>query len=74
MAGAACSCTVRSSAAHARPGSVQMTGPEMTVHAGQGSGSVLYLGFDFTEPITPWIHALIAATQFQEFDVKLKSW
>jgi|LauGreDrversion2_3_1035106.scaffolds.fasta_scaffold391822_1 hypothetical protein len=46
----------------------------MTVHAGQGSGSVLYLGFDFTEPITPWIHALIAATQFQEFDVKLKSW
>ena len=35
-----------------------------------GSGSVLYLGFDFTEPITPWVHTLIAATQIQEFDIK----
>lgn len=37
-----------------------------------GSGSVLYLGFDFTEPITPWVHMLIAATQFQEFDIKAR--
>jgi hypothetical protein len=30
-------------------------------------------GFDFTEAVTPWVHALIAATQFQEFDVKAGS-
>ena len=34
-----------------------------------GSGSVIYLGFDFSEPVTPWVHALIAASQFQEFDL-----
>lgn len=41
-----------------------------SVRTTQGSGNVIYLGFDFTEPITPWVHMLIAATQFQEFDIK----
>ena len=35
-----------------------------------GTGRVLYLGFDFSEPVTPWVHALIAATQFASFDIK----
>jgi len=32
-----------------------------------GEGRILYLGFDFTEPLVPWVHALIAATQFGEY-------
>ena len=37
-----------------------------------GSGNIVYVGFDFTSPVTPWVHALIAATQLQEYDVKLR--
>jgi len=37
-----------------------------------GSGNVLYVGFDFSAAITPWVHALIAATQFGEFDIRLR--
>eukprot|EP00960_Hanusia_phi_P048465 758959-Hanusia_phi.AAC.4 len=32
-----------------------------------GSGRVLYLGYNFAEPLTPWVHALIAATQFPDY-------
>eukprot|EP00287_Rhodomonas_sp_CCMP768_P009365 CAMPEP_0196732172 /NCGR_PEP_ID=MMETSP1091-20130531/11644_1 /TAXON_ID=302021 /ORGANISM="Rhodomonas sp., Strain CCMP768" /LENGTH=407 /DNA_ID=CAMNT_0042075391 /DNA_START=15 /DNA_END=1238 /DNA_ORIENTATION=+ len=37
-----------------------------------GEGRVLFLGFDFTEPVIPWVHALIAATQFTEFGVRAR--
>jgi len=33
-----------------------------------GTGRILYLGYDFTEPVTPWVHTLIAATMFNDFD------
>mmetsp|Transcript_47267 Transcript_47267/g.147792 ORF Transcript_47267/g.147792 Transcript_47267/m.147792 type:complete len:415 (-) Transcript_47267:1570-2814(-) len=35
-----------------------------------GSGRVLYLGYNFAEPLTPWVHALIAATQFPDYKKK----
>jgi len=31
-------------------------------------GRILYLGYDYSEPVTPWVHALIAATNFPDFD------
>eukprot|EP00286_Rhodomonas_abbreviata_P014239 CAMPEP_0181318704 /NCGR_PEP_ID=MMETSP1101-20121128/17152_1 /TAXON_ID=46948 /ORGANISM="Rhodomonas abbreviata, Strain Caron Lab Isolate" /LENGTH=433 /DNA_ID=CAMNT_0023426199 /DNA_START=9 /DNA_END=1311 /DNA_ORIENTATION=+ len=34
-----------------------------------GEGRILFLGFDYTEPVVPWVHALIAATQFTEFSI-----
>lgn len=33
-----------------------------------GQGVIIYLGYDFSEPVTPWVHALIAATKFPDFD------
>ena len=33
-----------------------------------GSGIVVYVGFDFSEAVTPWVHALIAATQLRDFN------
>jgi hypothetical protein len=33
-------------------------------------GRILYLGYDFSEPVTPWVHTLIAATNFPDFDPK----
>jgi hypothetical protein len=26
------------------------------------------LGYDYSEPITPWVHALVAATMFNDYD------
>ena len=34
---------------------------------GTDSGRIIYVGFDFTEPVIPWIHALIAAVKYQDF-------
>jgi len=31
------------------------------------SGRILYIGYDFSEPVTPWIHALVAATNFPDY-------
>ena len=33
-----------------------------------GQGRLIYLGYDFSEPVTPWVHALVAATMFTDFD------
>ena len=33
-----------------------------------GTGRILYLGYDFSEPVTPWVHTLIAATMFNDYD------
>lgn len=32
-------------------------------------GRILYIGYDYSEPVTPWIHTLIAATSFPDFGV-----
>ena len=32
-----------------------------------GRGRILYIGYDFSEPITPWIHTLLAATKWPDF-------
>jgi hypothetical protein len=33
-----------------------------------GTGRIIYLGYDYSEPITPWVHALVAATMFNDYD------
>eukprot|EP00291_Cryptomonas_curvata_P021428 CAMPEP_0172166150 /NCGR_PEP_ID=MMETSP1050-20130122/8819_1 /TAXON_ID=233186 /ORGANISM="Cryptomonas curvata, Strain CCAP979/52" /LENGTH=979 /DNA_ID=CAMNT_0012836723 /DNA_START=138 /DNA_END=3078 /DNA_ORIENTATION=+ len=36
-------------------------------HIPVGTGRIIYVGYDFSEPIIPWVHALIAAVKFQDF-------
>uniref|UniRef100_A0A6U2G2Q8 Uncharacterized protein n=1 Tax=Hemiselmis andersenii TaxID=464988 RepID=A0A6U2G2Q8_HEMAN len=31
------------------------------------TGRIIYIGYDFSEPITPWIHTLVAATNFPDY-------
>ena len=33
-------------------------------------GRIIYLGYDYVEPVTPWVHALVAATMFNDYDFK----
>eukprot|EP00287_Rhodomonas_sp_CCMP768_P005599 CAMPEP_0196731308 /NCGR_PEP_ID=MMETSP1091-20130531/11101_1 /TAXON_ID=302021 /ORGANISM="Rhodomonas sp., Strain CCMP768" /LENGTH=483 /DNA_ID=CAMNT_0042074437 /DNA_START=8 /DNA_END=1459 /DNA_ORIENTATION=- len=33
-----------------------------------GTGRIIYLGYDFSEPVVPWVHALIASTMFNDYD------
>ena len=33
-------------------------------------GRIIYLGYDYAEPVTPWVHALVAATMFNDYDFK----
>lgn len=33
-------------------------------------GRIIYLGYDFSEPVVPWVHALIASTMFNDYDFK----
>jgi len=33
-----------------------------------GTGRIIYLGYEYSEPITPWVHALVAATMFNDYD------
>ena len=33
-----------------------------------GTGRIIYLGYDYSEPVVPWVHALVAATMFNDFD------
>jgi len=35
-----------------------------------GQGRIIYLGYDYAEPVTPWVHALVAATMFNDYDFK----
>mmetsp|Transcript_12321 Transcript_12321/g.29465 ORF Transcript_12321/g.29465 Transcript_12321/m.29465 type:complete len:485 (+) Transcript_12321:30-1484(+) len=35
-----------------------------------GTGRIIYLGYDFSEPVVPWVHALIASTMFNDYDFK----
>jgi len=35
-----------------------------------GTGRIIYLGYDYSEPVTPWVHALIASTMFNDYDFK----
>jgi hypothetical protein len=35
-------------------------------------GRLIYLGYDYAEPVTPWVHALVAATMFNDYDFKGK--
>mmetsp|Transcript_913 Transcript_913/g.2283 ORF Transcript_913/g.2283 Transcript_913/m.2283 type:complete len:489 (-) Transcript_913:100-1566(-) len=35
-----------------------------------GTGRILYLGYDYSEPVVPWVHALVAATMFSDYDTK----
>ena len=32
-----------------------------------GSGRILYLAYEFQEPATGWVHALLAATMYPDF-------
>ena len=36
-----------------------------------GTGRIIYLGYDYSEPITPWVHALVAATMFNDYDFEV---
>ena len=31
-------------------------------------GRILYLGYDYSEPVVPWVHALVAATLFADYN------
>jgi hypothetical protein len=31
-----------------------------------GTGRIIYLGYDYSEPVVPWVHALIASTMFND--------
>ena len=33
-------------------------------------GRIIYLGYDYSEPVTPWVHALVAASMFNDYDFK----
>jgi hypothetical protein len=33
-----------------------------------GTGRIIYLGYDYSEPVVPWVHALVASTMFNDFD------
>ena len=33
-----------------------------------GTGRIIYLGYDYSEPVVPWVHALVAATMFNDFN------
>lgn len=33
-----------------------------------GTGRILYIGYDYSEPTTPWVHALVAATMFPDYN------
>ncbi|EKX47141.1 hypothetical protein GUITHDRAFT_107052 [Guillardia theta CCMP2712] len=35
-----------------------------------GQGRIIYLGYDYSEPIIPWVHTLTAATMFNDWDFK----
>ena len=35
-----------------------------------GTGRLIYIGYDFAEPVTPWVHTLVAATRFTDYDFK----
>jgi len=35
-----------------------------------GQGRIIYLGYDYAEPVTPWVHALVAASMFNDYDFK----
>mmetsp|Transcript_34466 Transcript_34466/g.77721 ORF Transcript_34466/g.77721 Transcript_34466/m.77721 type:complete len:433 (-) Transcript_34466:71-1369(-) len=33
-----------------------------------GQGRIIYLGYDYSEPVIPWVHTLTAATMFNDWD------
>jgi len=37
-----------------------------------GTGRIIYLGYDYTEPVVPWVHALVAATMFSDYNTTAK--
>ena len=45
----------------------QMDSASVLFELPTGSGRIIYLAYEFQEPATGWVHALLAATMYADF-------